>query len=51
YELRAVIYEGDLHLTCRIIDPDGSSWYHDRIETGRKAEPEGVIHSKGSDYL
>ncbi|KAJ7936711.1 hypothetical protein B0H13DRAFT_1589380 [Mycena leptocephala] len=36
YELRAVIYKGDLHFTCRIIDPDGSSWYHDGIETGAR---------------
>ncbi|KAJ6521402.1 hypothetical protein B0H10DRAFT_1865246 [Mycena sp. CBHHK59/15] len=51
YSLRGVIYSGESHFTCRVIKPDGESWYHDGIETGRKSESEGSIHSKDPKFL
>jgi hypothetical protein len=44
-------YNGDAPFTCRIVKPDGSVWYHDRIETGRQSEAEGSIHMLDARFL
>ena len=33
YKLRGLIYHGDHHFSCRVIDETGGIWFHDGIHT------------------
>ncbi|KAJ7182675.1 hypothetical protein C8R43DRAFT_868555 [Mycena crocata] len=39
-KLRGIIYGGQNHFTCRVIDPDGTMWFHDGIGTRGACIPE-----------
>ena len=39
--LRGIVYHGEDHFTCRIIDPDGTIWFHDGLK-GNACVQEGV---------
>ena len=43
YILRGVIYFGDDHFTCRIVNEDGLVWYHDGIATQNSVIYEGKL--------
>jgi hypothetical protein len=43
--LRGLVYYGDYHFTCRIIDDSGNIWFHDGMTTGRIAIKEGGFGS------
>jgi len=43
YILRGVIYFGDYHFTCRIVDEEGLVWYHDGIATQNSVIYEGKL--------
>ena len=45
YRLCGLIYLGHFHFTARIVQNDGSVWYHDGIRTGNKCAYEGHIDS------
>ena len=45
YRLCGLIYLGNFHFTARIVQNDGSVWYHDGIRTGNKCAYEGHIDS------
>ncbi|KAJ6603850.1 hypothetical protein B0H10DRAFT_1687060, partial [Mycena sp. CBHHK59/15] len=51
YALRGVIYGGDEHFTARILKASGEMWYHDGIETGKRTEYQGVVHSQSPEFL
>lgn len=51
YALRGVLYGGENHFTSRIVKPDGETWFHDGIETGKKCVYEGNLHSKDPGFL
>ncbi|KAJ6536056.1 hypothetical protein B0H19DRAFT_1317633 [Mycena capillaripes] len=38
--LRGIVYGGQAHFTCRLVDKDGSMWFHDGITTGSNCIPE-----------
>ena len=38
YRLCGIIYFGEFHFVCRIIDKSGEIWYHDGVQTGAKVE-------------
>ncbi|KAJ7156500.1 hypothetical protein C8R43DRAFT_883895 [Mycena crocata] len=37
---RGIIYGGQQHFTCRIVDADGNMWFHDGIGTRNACIPE-----------
>ncbi|KAJ7270164.1 hypothetical protein B0H12DRAFT_1008958 [Mycena haematopus] len=39
-KLRGIIYGGQLHFTCRLIDDEGNMWFHDGISTRQNCLPE-----------
>jgi hypothetical protein len=41
--LRSLIYYGDFHFTCRIIDISGNIWFHDGMTTGNTSINDGKI--------
>ncbi|KAJ7635509.1 hypothetical protein DFH06DRAFT_1003421 [Mycena polygramma] len=43
--LRGIIYGGHGHFTCRLIEADGTMWFHDGITTGRRCVPEININA------
>ena len=43
YILRGIIYFGDNHYTCRIVNEDGLVWYHDGIATQNSVIFEGRL--------
>ena len=43
YRLCGIIYWGHYHFTCRIVQKDGSVFYHDGIRTKDKCAFEGSI--------
>jgi hypothetical protein len=43
YLLKGIIYLGDEHFTCRLIDDRGMIWYHDGMETRSNCIAEGNI--------
>ncbi|KAK7026925.1 hypothetical protein R3P38DRAFT_2527174 [Favolaschia claudopus] len=51
YSLRGAVYSGGKHFTCRVIDSDGSVWYNDGIETGRRSLFEGLMSELPDDFL
>ncbi|KAJ6573569.1 hypothetical protein DFH09DRAFT_915926 [Mycena vulgaris] len=44
-KLRGIIYGGQSHFTCRLVDLAGNLWFHDGITTGAKCLPEVNIWS------
>ena len=51
YQLAGLIYFGSFHFTSRIIDKDGSIWYHDGVRTGRRCVYEGNINTTSYQTL
>ncbi|KAI0090052.1 hypothetical protein BDY19DRAFT_870617, partial [Irpex rosettiformis] len=45
YRLAGIIYFGDFHFTCRIIDNEGMIWYNDGIQTGSQSRYESHINN------
>ncbi|KAI0083191.1 hypothetical protein BDY19DRAFT_872184, partial [Irpex rosettiformis] len=43
YRLAGIIYFGDFHFTCRVIDNNGGIWYNDGIQTGSESRFESHI--------
>ncbi|KAI0690367.1 hypothetical protein BC835DRAFT_1281197 [Cytidiella melzeri] len=43
FNLHKIIYHGDNHFTCCIIDNNGHIWLQDGIHTGRHTEYNGHI--------
>ncbi|KAF9455434.1 hypothetical protein BDZ94DRAFT_1351343, partial [Collybia nuda] len=43
YKLKGIIYFANEHFTCRIIQSDGTVWFHDGITTGRFLTRDGNI--------
>ena len=48
--LRGIVYIVGYHFTSRIIQPDGSVWYHDG-QKGHLCEKEGYLKSIGDKNL
>ncbi|KAJ7114877.1 hypothetical protein C8R44DRAFT_629909 [Mycena epipterygia] len=42
-KLRGIIYSGQNHFTCRIVDVTGQMWFHDGITSGRSCLDEGRL--------
>ncbi|KAI0083344.1 hypothetical protein BDY19DRAFT_863585, partial [Irpex rosettiformis] len=51
YRLAGIIYFGDFHFTCRIVDKEGGIWYNDGIETGSQSQYESHIDNMHSQLL
>ena len=51
YSLIGLIYFGDFHFTCRIIDVDGHIWYNDGMQLGRECVQEGIIQQIDPTFL
>lgn len=51
YRMAGIIYFGDVHFTCRIIDQTGQMWYNDGIQTGRECRFEGNIRNMHPELL
>jgi hypothetical protein len=39
--LKGLVYYGDFHFTCRIVDESGNIWFHDGMTTGRTSINDG----------
>jgi hypothetical protein len=42
--LRGIIYYGQAHFTCRLIQADNNVWYNDGIVHGRRCVAEGHVN-------
>ncbi|KAI5896035.1 uncharacterized protein SCHCODRAFT_02491195 [Schizophyllum commune H4-8] len=42
-KLRGVIYGGQNHFTCRVVDDDGHLYRHDGIDNGEECEKEAEL--------
>ncbi|KAI0083775.1 hypothetical protein BDY19DRAFT_873061, partial [Irpex rosettiformis] len=51
YRLAGIIYFGDFHFTCRVIDNNGHIWYNDGIQTGSQSQYESHIDQTHSELL
>ena len=51
YQLVGLVYFGSFHFTARIIDKDGSIWYHDGVRTGRQCVYEGNLNTTSYQTL
>ena len=49
--LKGLVYHGDFHFTCRIIDESGNIWFHDGMTTGRSTLKEGKFGSVSQPNL
>jgi len=49
--LKGLVYHGDFHFTCRIIDESGNIWLHDGMTTGRSTLKEGKFGSVSQPNL
>lgn len=49
--LRGLIYHGDFHFTCQIIDSSGDIWFHDGMTTGNTSINDGKIGHVGQPNL
>ena len=43
FRLAGIIYSGQNHFICRVVDDSGMVWYHDGITTGRRCTREGCL--------
>ena len=43
FKLAGVVYGGQNHFVCRVIDDKGMVWYHDGIATGSSCLREGQL--------
>jgi len=43
FRLAGIIYSGQNHFICRVVDDSGMVWYHDGITTGRRCTREGWL--------
>ena len=43
FKLTGIIYNGQNHFVCRIIDDTGIVWYNDGIATGQRCLKEGYL--------
>ena len=48
--LRGIVYLGGRHFTSRVIDPDGTVWYHDG-QMGYACQMEGHLEQMNSPSL
>ncbi|TFK31069.1 hypothetical protein BDQ12DRAFT_566411, partial [Crucibulum laeve] len=44
-DLRGIIYSGENHFNCQVIDVDGSIWFHDGITTQSSCLFEGHVEN------
>ena len=51
YFLCGLIYLGNFHFTCRIIQKNGNVWYHDGIKTKKRCAYEGHIDNMSQRKL
>ena len=49
--LKGLVYQGDYHFTCCIIDESGNIWFHDGMTTGRSTLKEGKFGSVSQPNL
>jgi len=49
--LQSLVYHGDYHFTCQIIDKSGNIWFHDGMTTGRSTLKEGKFGSANQPNL
>jgi hypothetical protein len=49
--LKGLMYHGDYHFTCQIINESGNIWFHDGMTTGRGTLKEGKFGSVGQPNL
>ena len=51
YKLYGLIYHGDHHFSCRVVDKSGGIWFHDGIHTKKNCEYEGNISQVDPNML
>ena len=49
--LKGLVYHGDYHFTCHVIDKSGNIWFHDGMMTGRSTLKEGKFGSVSQPNL
>jgi hypothetical protein len=49
--LKGLVYYGDFHFTCRIIDESGSIWFHDGMTTEKISIKDGKFGSVSQPNL
>ena len=49
--LKGLVYHGDYHFTCRIIDESGNIWFHDGMTTGKFSIKDGKFGSVSQPNL
>src|ERR1700731_745127 len=49
--LKGIVYLGSFHFTSRLIESDGTIWYHDGRTTGALCEPDGNVELMSNGQL